>query len=234
VRYVAYQMTSDGFPTFETKLQRIVVDAVIGFPHRESVGTAPPSISLPIVIDFGDNRDDERLLTPPLSHRRVKQGHLEFGSLWSFPHSLASAGRIRVGNFKLQLVAKFAKLHASKDQGYIGVGFRSHHPLVPFCHVVYLNRDGSIKMARPNDSMEKGYEDVLLREPHSIDLSVDHEFEITLTPATLAITIDDSHHAFSVNELPQLLGAGLIRCQAHMAWMGIRRLALSAIDDGDT
>lgn len=111
------------------------------------------------------------------------------------------------------------------------MGFRSQHPLVPFCHVVYLNRDGSIKMACPNDGVEHGYEDMELREPCSVDLTTDHEFEVTLTSDSLTITVDDSHHSFAVANLPQLLGPGLIRCQAHMAWMGIRRLVVSATDE---
>lgn len=84
VRYVSYQLTSDGYPIFEKRLQRIVLDAVIAFPDREPLGVSPISLSMPVTMDFGGNRDDDRLLTPPLSHRRLRAGCLEFGSLWSF------------------------------------------------------------------------------------------------------------------------------------------------------
>jgi hypothetical protein len=225
-RYVKYRMTTEGLPVFESTLQQFVLDVVIRFPDREQ-GSASAAVVLPLEIDFSDNRDDQRLVTPPLAHRRVRDGQFEFGSLWSYPHSWATIGKCPFSTFKLQFVAHFAKLHPDKAHGFIGVGFRSHNVLVPFCHVVYLNRDGRVIMAQPDDAQSGGYRDLELRNPQSIQLQKGHHFQITLTDTTLTVDVDDCHGEFPVADMPKLLSPGPIRFQSHLAWMGIRHLSLS-------
>jgi hypothetical protein len=226
-RYVKYRMTTDGLPVFEETLKQLVVDVVIRFPDRDH-GSESAAVDLPLEIDFSGNRDDRRLVTPPLAHRRVRDGLFEFGSLWSYPHSWATIGRIPFSTFKLQFVARFAKLHPNKERGFIGVGFRSHNVLVPFCHVVYLNRDGRVIMAQPDDAESEGYRDIDLRDPQAMQLQTDHHFTIALTDTTLTVDVDDCHRQFPVADMPKLLSPGPIRLQSHLAWMGIRHLSLSS------
>jgi hypothetical protein len=223
-RYVKYQMTSDGIPKFEQALAHMLADVVVRFPDRHAFRDVPP-IKLPLALDFSDGRDDERLLTPPLSHRFVRRGVFEFGSLWSYPHSWATIGKSQFSTFSLQFSARFVKLHPDKDRGYIGIGFRSHHVLVPFCHVLYLNRDGSVILAQPDDTVEAGYRDIAMRAATPIDLTADHGFELKLTDSGLSLRVDEFHH--TIAELPKLLSPGLIRFHAHMCWMGIKRVTLA-------
>jgi hypothetical protein len=228
-RYIQYQFTSDGVPAFDKSIRRALEDVVIGFPDRE-IGARDPSIDLPFEIDFADNRDDQRLITAPLSHRRVRSGGFEFGSLWSFPHSWATIGKTRFSTFALEFDAMFAKLHPNKDHGYIGVGFRSHNPLVPFCHVVYLNRNGSIKLAQPDETVQEGFVNIELRGPTAIQPEADQHFKVILSESNLSIEVDGCQKVLSVSEMPKLLSPGLIRFQAHLAWMGIRRIKLASAD----
>lgn len=121
----------------------------------------------------------------------------------------------------------FAKLHPNKDHGYIGVGFRSQNPLVPFCHVVYLNRDGSIKVAQPDETAPEGFTNIDLRGPTAIDPQVDRHFRVVLDDSNPSIEVDGCEKVFSVFDMPKLLGPGLTRFQAHLAWMGIPRIKLT-------
>jgi hypothetical protein len=54
-----------------------------------------------------------------------------------------------------------------------------------------------------------------------------HCFEFAFDSAALVISIDDFSRRFQVAEMPKVLGAGLIRLQAHMAWIGLERLSVS-------
>jgi hypothetical protein len=222
-RFATYEMTSDGIPQFHQKLQSLIADVVVRFPDTRA-RTETREIDTPLTIDFGDNREDDRLLTPALSHRLVKDGHFEFGSLWSFQHSWASIGKRSFADFQLEFVGRFAKFHPTKTGGYIGVGFRSHHPLMPFCHVLYLNRDGSIVLAHPDDTVTEAFVNVTLRGPTTSDSGEDHRFRIEAVKTELSVEVDDFRGSVS---MPQVRSPGLIRFQAHVSWMGLRRLSLS-------
>jgi hypothetical protein len=223
-RYLKYRMTSDGILQFEDSLQKMIAEVVVGFPDRHPVGE-PTRLGSSLEMDFSDNRDNPRLLTAPLSHRGVRDGMIQFGSLWSFPHSWATIGKERFSHFTLKFTARFAKLHPAKDRGYIGVGFRSHHYYVPFQHVLYLNRDGSVVLAQPDDAEERGYRDTILREPTPIDVTGDHTFELALQPTGLTVRVDN--FGTTLSEMPKLLTPGLIRFQAYMCWIGIRQIRLT-------
>jgi hypothetical protein len=223
-RYVTYAMTSDGTPKFADALERFIFDVLIAFPDGRGSST---TVGMPVTMDFTENRDDERLITPPFAHRCVRDGWLEFGSLWAFPNSWATIGKLRVADFALRFTARFAQLHPEKDRGYIGVGLRSQHFYAPFGHIVYLNRDGSIVMAQPDES-QKGYRDLRLREPTPIDPLAPHDLEFTFRKSKLTVALDDFRQDLLVRDMPKVLGPGLVRLQAHLAWMGVSRLNLSA------
>jgi hypothetical protein len=224
-RFVTYSLTSDGLPRFGERLVQFIDDAVVPFPDRPGDS---PILSMPLEMDFSSNRDDRRLLTPPLAHRRVKGGRFEFGSLWMFPHSWATIGKHRFSTLRLSFSATFAQLHPEKDHGYIGVGVRSHHFYAGFGHIVYLNRTGEVMLAQPDESAN-GYTDIQLRGRHPIEPSAEHRFEISLTGSDFSIRVDDVARSFALNELPKLLGPGLIRFQSHLAWMGISQIRLEAV-----
>jgi hypothetical protein len=109
---------------------------------------------------------------------------------------------------------------------YIGVGVRSQNYYAGFGHIVYLNRDGSVIMAQPDESAA-GFTDLPLRPPTPIDVSADHAFEIVFTRSKMVVSVDDFTTAFTIADMPKVLGAGLIRFQSHLAWMSIRSLRLS-------
>jgi hypothetical protein len=224
-RYVTYAMTTDGVPRFAEKLQQFLLDVLIGFPDGRG---SSATLGMPLTLDYSDNRDDERLVTPPFAHRRVRNGWLEFGSLWAFPNSWATVGKLRVSDFSLSFTARFAQVHPAKDHGYIGVGLRSQHFYAPYGHILYLNRDGSIVLTQP-DETPNGYHDVRLRDATSIDPFAEHSFECTFTGARLSIKVDDFAKEVAVSTMPKVLGAGLVRLQAHVAWMAIRRLTLQSV-----
>jgi|SRR5579871_1577563 len=174
LRYTEYSLTSDGVPEFKDKIHQLVSTAVIAFP--DGLGTAQP-ITLPLHIDFEDDRDDLRIYTPPFAHRRVIHKSLEFGSLASFSHSWASLGKHPLLNFSLRFRARFSNPHP--DDAYIGVGFRSQHFFANFAHILYLKKDGHVILTEPNETPPMFYTDRILRGPTSVDLAADHEFHIT-------------------------------------------------------
>jgi hypothetical protein len=155
-------------------------------------------------IDFADNRDDLRLYTPPFSHRRVRDGRFEFGSLLSFPHSWATLGKHRPSTFTLAFSATFALVHPDKEDGYIGVGVRNQNYYAGFGHIVDLNRDGSIVMCQPTEAGD-GYANVQLRRPQAVDIDANHSFGVTFSESTLTVRVDHCSTAFPVADMSKVL-----------------------------
>jgi hypothetical protein len=225
MRYTEYDRTSyTGIKAFQRQLAALIGEAFINFP--DSTTAEHPRVPAEYAKNFGDGRDDLTIVTAPFAHRRVTNGLLEFGSLWSFPHSWATIGKQRPHDFTLNFVSTFRNPHADGN-AYIGVGVRSQHYYANFAHILYLNHNGRIVITEPNEEPPKFYEDRILREPTRIDPAADHCFTIAFDHEALQIRVDDFTARFPVAQMRKVLGPGLIRFQAYRTWMGLRSLSLS-------
>ncbi len=200
------------------------INVLSGFPDLQG---SSPTVAFPLQIDFKENRDDLRLYTPPFAHRRVIDEALEFGSRSHYPHSWASVGKKPFLNFSLEFLARFS--NRVPGHGFIGVGLRSQHFYAGYAHIVYVNHEGQITIAQPNEQPPNFYKDIILRPPTPIDLTSYHRFKIDFNETVLDIQIDEFHHVFQVDRMEKVLGSGLIRFQSHMSWMAIKQLAVSNV-----
>lgn len=116
IRYTEYDLTGVGVLDLQEKIKKHVLNVLIAFPDLQGDS---PKLTLPVHIDFKENRDDLRIFTPPLAHRRVINGALEFGSRTHFPHSWASVGKTPFLNFQIEFSARFS--NPIPGAGYIGV-----------------------------------------------------------------------------------------------------------------
>ncbi len=224
IRYTEYQLTSDGLPKFRDKVKKLINDAFKAFPD-DLIETIP--VAFPASIDFQGNHDDLRIYTPPLAHRRVIDGALEFGSLAFFPESWASLGNARILQFDLEFEAAFR--NPASDKAWIGVGFRSQHFYANFSHLLYITQNGAITITQPNEIGPAFYTDENLRGPTPIDELAFHHFHIRFTQDILLLELDDFSTSLDVAKLPKVFGPGLIRFQSCLSWMAIRGIRASAI-----
>jgi len=224
IRYIEYEITSDGVPKFEQRIVQLVTDAVVSLPDEEADSR---QATFPFSVDFSDGRDDDRLYTPPFAHRRVTDCMLEFGSRTHYAHSWASLGRSRLLHIDVDATLLFR--NRVPGMGFIGVGFRSQHFYANFTHMVYLNHEGKVILVQPTETAPKFYEDILLHTFQSIDFDADHHFHVRMDAVALAITVDGFQTVRAVGEMPKVLGAGAVRFQTHSTWMGIRRLHVESL-----
>ena len=215
VRYTEYSLTSDGIENFKKKVQLLTEDALKSFPDGQG---SSPTITLPLHIDFKGGVDDPRIYTPPLAHRRVLNGALEFGSLWHFGHSWASVGKRHFATFSIHFNARFAN---PQPGAWIGIGFRSQHFYAKYAHMLYLKSDGSIVLVEPNEVPPALYHDKILRNPNSIDLTASHEFYVQFDAKNLTVRVDDFSSSIDVATMPKVFGSGLIRFQSSLSWMSL-------------
>ena len=215
LRYTEYELTSDGIESFKIKIRTLATAALIAYPDSQGVAH---SITLPLHIDFGDGVDDPRIYTPPLAHRRVLNGALEFGSVWHFGYSWASIGKHQFLNFSIRFKARFSN---PRPGAWIGIGFRSQHFFANYAHMFYLKSDGGITLVEPNEIPPALYVDRHLRMPTPIDLAADHEFRVRFDEKTLSVEVDDFSASFDVATMPKVFGSGLIRFQSSVTWMSL-------------
>lgn len=225
MRYTEYERTYTGIKTFQQQLATLIREAFISFPDRSTVGH--PRIPAEYVKDFGDGREDLSIVTAPFSHRRITGGLLEFGSLWSFPHSWATIGKEHFHEFILEFTAAFRNPH--DGDAYIGVGVRSQHYYANFAHILYLKHNGSIVITEPNEDPPSFYKDNVLREATPIDPAADHHFKVVFGRNSLRIVVDNFKKTFPVGRMRKVLGPGLIRFQSSRTWMGLRSVSLKTL-----
>ena len=231
IRYTEYTLTSEGVNEFKEKIQRLVELAYISYPDIQG---SVPLVKLPLEIDFEDNRDSDYIYTPPLAHRRVKDGALEFGSIVSYAHSWSIIGGNQFRNFHLTFSAKFIdpltdqiyeKTRWEPGKAFIGIGLRSQHFYAGLAHILYLRKDGHIILSQPAEDFN-AYKDITLRGTTDIDPYIYHQFEIEMTDEVLAIGVDDFEYEFKISELPKVYTSGYIRFQSLRSWMGIANIKL--------
>jgi hypothetical protein len=119
LRYTEYALISEEIDNFRNKIRHLTEETLKAFPDGQ--GSTPP-IKIPLQIDFNNGIDDPRLYTPPLAHRRMLNGAMEFGSLWHFGHSWASIGKQDFLNFSIRFKARFVN---PRPSAFIGLSFRS-------------------------------------------------------------------------------------------------------------
>jgi hypothetical protein len=224
IRYVEYELTSDGLMPFAQKVAKLISDAIIAYPDGQG---DVETVAFPLQISFESNRDDLRIYTPPFAHRRIIDGGMEFGSLFAFPHSWASVGKKPLQNFSLTFSARFS--NSIDDSSYIGVGLRSQHYYANLGHILYLARDGRLIITQPNETPPNFYEDIILRDKTKINITEDHYFTINFDSSSLSIKVDDFEKNFDVSKMPKVFGPGLIRFQAYKSWMKIKKLHVEYI-----
>ena len=224
VRYLEYSLTSEGVPGFVYKIEKHVREAVVAFP--DDLGS-PPFVTFPLDIDFRGNRDDLRLYTPYLAHRRAIDDTLEFGSVINYAQSWATVGKEPLSTFEVQFSARFC-LPIRGDRS-INLGLRSHHYYAPYGHIFYLNADGKVVLTQPDDSKPNGYEDLVLREATEIDQQAFHDFRARFSAEVLEVEVDGFSRTFDVAKMPKVLGPGLIRLQSYGGWMALKRIRVTMI-----
>jgi hypothetical protein len=224
IRYVEYELTSDGLSPFIQKISNLIRDVLVSYPDGQG---ASGNVALPLHLSFESNADDLRIYTPPFAHRRVIDGTLEFGSLFFFPHSWASVGKKPFLNFSLNFLAKFNK--PIDDYAYIGIGLRSQHYWANLAHILYLTRDGRIVLTQPTETPPNFYEDLPLRDKTAIDINGFHKFSIKFDNKYLYLEIDDFSKRFDIEKMPKVFGPGLIRFQSYKSWMRLKEMNLSEI-----
>ena len=219
IRYVEYEMTSEGVLPFVQKIQSLIRDVLIAYPDGQ--GTAG-NISVPFKLSFDSNFDDLRIYTPPFAHRRIIEETLEFGSIYNFPHSWASVGKKSFLNFSVEFTAKFS--NPLNDTSYIGIGLRSQHYWAHLGHILYLTKDGRIIITQPNESPPNYYKDILLRDKTKINVNDYYRFGVKFDSKKLSIKINDFKKDFNIKDMPKVFGAGLIRFQSYLTWMRLREI----------
>lgn len=174
-RYTEYEMTSQGKPKFAKKVEKLVERVLLQYPDKQGESA---EVSLPFEIDFNQGQDNNVIYTPPVAHRRVVEGRLEFGSPLIFSHSWASIGKKRFHNFQLEFEGKFNNI-VNEAEAWLGVGLRSQHYAPGFAHILYLRASGMIVIAEPNDDTPQLFEDNKLRDATQIDTGKDHLFRVS-------------------------------------------------------
>ena len=105
-RHIEYTRTSSGFALLRKRLGEVMLQAVAASPFAD-VPTATSEIPLTAKLD--DGRDSADLWVPPISHRRMLEDCLEFGSLYNFSQSWLALGGSKPAKVKVRAELRFTE-----------------------------------------------------------------------------------------------------------------------------
>jgi hypothetical protein len=210
-RHITYRLTFAGFVELKKKLSHAIMIALTSAPFE-----VEPKLSSnqQFFADFTKGKDINWLIGPSLTHRRLVQDCLEFGSLFIFRNSWLSIAGPEMSKFKLSAAMKFSRLR--DKEGWIGISIRNHHFFANYGHLLYLTSIGKVCWTVPDNELGN-YHDEEIGVLSDFDINRFYKFQIEANDHSISMFIDDIGGDFKISEMPYVYPAGRILFQTYIA-----------------
>jgi len=209
-RFLSYSRSTSivGDARFIHNLACAMVQAITPAPYHH-VPLGPPSPD-DFALTFSQGDSPNILLSPPIAHRRICDGQLEFGSFYVFRNSWLLLTNENHRNAKVRVKFKFGET-VDNTRAFFGIALRSQHFFANYQHMVLLHIDGRIKVTQPEDD-KGGYHDIeSLGRLASFDATNPVDMTVEFTEDALHFSINGTEHRVPETEMPHVFTAGKTR-----------------------
>ena len=179
-------------------------------------------------VCFKGGTDAEWLIGPSITHRRLTQNFLEYGSLFVFRNSWLRVGNFKYSNFKLNTKMKFIKIRDEVDS-WIGISVRNHHFFANYGHLIYINKKGLVVITVPENEFGASHDDIIGNYPN-FDIDKVFDFNIEINNEYFSMFIDDIGKKYKISEMPHVCPSGNILFQTYCARAGISNIDIELKD----
>jgi hypothetical protein len=227
VRHLQYVRTHSGLARLARELLQVFAEMIVAAPFE---GLDDLKVTLPLSLDLSTGRDPEELFSPSAAHRRALPGRfLEFGSLYSFPHSWLTVGNLKLRRVRVKARLSFSKLgHPKTDQPWLGVMLRSQSFWVNHGHLAYIRSDGG---AWVTVEKETGHDDEQIGRIDGFDPRTDEfDIETSMDDKGWRVQIGPVKWERAIWELPHVFWSGRIIIRSSCAWLALKHLMVEEID----
>ena len=227
-RYLTYRRSILGDEAFIQGLYQSMIQAVTPAPYAPPSPAAIGSNGFSIDLRQGDRPD--LILSPGITHRRLAQDGLEFGSYYVFRNSWLLLTGSEYRNLRARIRFRFQDIVKEPGSGFLGVSLRNQHFHANWGHMVVVWTNGQVTRTEPEDDRGK-YHDVDVaplpdfdyRNPEFIDLAVE------IDDRRLAFRAGSVASEVSVASMPYVYGAGKVRVATSMCRVRIQEIELTPL-----
>jgi hypothetical protein len=229
LRYLTYNRSVMGDQDFIQSLCQSMLQAVTPAPYVPPVATAEVYGFSAIDLRKGDRRD--LILSPGITHRRLAEDGLEFGSYYMFRNSWLLLTNSKYHNVRARVRFRFQNLINESDPGFLAVSFRGQHFLANWGgHIVLVGSDGRVWHTEPQ--AESGqYQDVTVGYLQEFDWHKAEFIElcVEIDDKRLAFSIGNVAHEVPVKDMPYVYGAGNVRVATWKCRVRIQEIELTQL-----
>lgn len=209
-RYLTYRRSLLGDNPFIQGLFQSMIQAVTPAPYVPPGATTAGSSGFNVDLRHGDRPD--LILSPAITHRRVVQQGVEFGSFYVFRNSWLLLTGSEFRNVRARLRFRFQSVLNEADPGFLGLSVRNQHFHANWGHLVTLWTNGVMMRTEPED--DRGtYKDVTVGALPDFDFHTHDSIDFT-------VQIDEERLSFQagcvagdvrLDSMPYVYGAGKVR-----------------------
>jgi hypothetical protein len=227
-RCLPYRPSILGDQDFINGLHQSMIQAVTPAPFE------PPSLLKILNKQFNiDLRKGDRpdlILSPGITHRRLVDDGLEFGSFYVFRNSWLLLTGDEYRNVRARIRFRFQDILNEPGKAFLGVSLRNQHFHANWGHLVFMRADGRIARTEPIDDYGK-YQDVEVDALKAFDYRKKEYID-------LSVEIDDKRLLFSVGgvegevaiaTMPYVYAAGKVRVVTSMCRVRIQEVELTPL-----
>jgi hypothetical protein len=226
-RCLPYERSVLGDTRFANQLRAAIIQAITPAPYVPEDRIQP--ISVPCTITFEGGRDDERLISPSSTHRRIVGKMLEFGSYYVFHKSWLLVGNQNFADVRVTARVEFGSRVGGADDGFISLSIRNQHFFANYGYYTLVRPDGSVWRTQPKDEAGN-YEDVRMGELSSAERGDAKVIEIvsSFSPTTYETRVGSVAYSCAVQDLPYVFPSGRIRVSTSKCRMRLHSIRIDA------
>jgi hypothetical protein len=215
-----YEISFSGFSTLTQDLLKVIPKIIARSPAQ-----LPDvrSVSLPFFAALTDRKDNPALLTQGLTHRRVLDDCLEFGSPFVHRYSWMSLGELSLATVHVRAELKMT-LDTPLPDRLMGIMLRGQTLFANFGHLVLVRPDGTVHLATRDDRGRP--QDQLLMTIPDFNMRDFTQFDITIDDAAISGQIDRCGFTKRLAELPYVFSSGKVVFIAGQCRVGIRNVLI--------
>jgi hypothetical protein len=231
LRYLSYRRSPMGDQEFLLRLAASIIQAGTPAPYIPS--RAPWIEPGAFCVDFrqGDRRD--LVLSPGITHRRLTDAGLEFGSLYVYRNSWFLLSQSNHHALRAKVRFRFTRLMKESESGFLNISLRSQHFLANWGgHGVIVSSDGHVWRTVPEDEAQGKYKDETVGHLEPFDYRSGSFIELCaeIDDSRLALSVGNVQAEFPVKDMPYVYGAGKVRVSTSKCRVLIEQVEFTPLD----
>lgn len=227
-RCLTYHRSIMGDQTFIQGLLQSMIQAITPAPFSPiSIG---PTSAKGFTLDMRQGDRPDLILSPSITHRRIADDGLEFGSFYVFRNSWLLLTGADYNNVRARISFRFQNVLVSPENAFLGISLRNQHFHANWGHMVLLRASGRVICTQPENDLGK-YHDVDIGPVPEFDYGKQEFIDLMaeIDNNRLALSVGSLSKKLAVSDMPHVYGAGKIRISIAACRVRIREIELTPL-----